>query len=198
MLQNCGRESYPADAFEYIVDMAEKGFMVVAYAVLEAPTEWPSQDYQELIARSQFTFLGFLVLQQAQTEENLEAVRELNAAEVRLLFVSQQRELEAASKAMFNGLCKKNELLLCSLNRQRDALTCKGHIEWRSSTPDIYPEFITEFEDFGLRSKVSLSAALYEARRRTDRRILDPAPAQPTGQRHWLSRAGQRLGRREF
>jgi hypothetical protein len=112
--------------------------------------------------RSQFNFLGFLVLQQARAQENLEAVKELNAADVRLLFVSQQRELEAASKAMFNGVCNKNELLLCSLSHQLDALTCKGHIEWRSSTPEIYPEFITEFEEFGRTSKVCLSAALYE------------------------------------
>jgi hypothetical protein len=47
---------------------------------------------------------------------------------------------------MFNGICNKNELLLCSLNRQRDSIQCKGHIEWQSSTDQIYSEFITEFE----------------------------------------------------
>jgi hypothetical protein len=38
----------------------------------------------------------------------LQAIQDLNAAEVKIIFVSEQRELEAASKAMFNGICNKN------------------------------------------------------------------------------------------
>lgn len=45
------------------------------------------------MGRSEFTFLGFVVLQQAQTEENLGAVRDLKAADVKVIFVSEQREL---------------------------------------------------------------------------------------------------------
>lgn len=65
MLQNCLPETYPSDSFDYIVDMAEKGFMLLAYAVLELKEE---EDYQGVIGRRQFSFLGFLVLQQARAE----------------------------------------------------------------------------------------------------------------------------------
>lgn len=42
--------------------------------------------------------------------------------------MSEQRELEAASKAMFNGICNKNELLLCNMSKNKDKIICKGHI----------------------------------------------------------------------
>lgn len=35
VLQNCIKSTYPADAFEYIVDMAEKGFILFCYAMKE-------------------------------------------------------------------------------------------------------------------------------------------------------------------
>ena len=33
VLLNCSKDSYPADAFDYIVDMAEKGFILYCYAM---------------------------------------------------------------------------------------------------------------------------------------------------------------------
>lgn len=35
VLSNCAKETYPIDAFDYIVDMAEKGFILYCYAVKE-------------------------------------------------------------------------------------------------------------------------------------------------------------------
>jgi hypothetical protein len=101
-------------------------------------------------------------MQQVKWDENLEAIKELNAADVKIIFVSEQRELETASKAMFNGICNKNELLLCSVSKDKEKIICKGHIEWESSTQEMCSEFITEFEEFGHNSKVCLSSYLYE------------------------------------
>ena len=35
VLLNCAKETYPVDAFEYIIDMAEKGFILYCYAMKE-------------------------------------------------------------------------------------------------------------------------------------------------------------------
>ncbi len=35
MLQNCYPSSYPKNSYEYIVDMAEKGFTILCYAYME-------------------------------------------------------------------------------------------------------------------------------------------------------------------
>lgn len=147
VLQNCAPSSYPENAFEYIVDMAEKGFILQAYAMRPFSVETHEQfDFVEYVSHCEFTFLGFAVLQQAKSEENMEAIRELNAAAVKIIFVSEQRELDAASRAMFNGVCSKNELLLCGLAKGREKVVCKGHIEWESSSPEMFSEFVTEFE----------------------------------------------------
>ncbi len=78
-----------------------------------------------------------------RSAENLKAIQDLREADLRLVFVSEERELEAASKAMINGICNKNELLLCSLSKDHEKILCKGHIEWESSSNDIYSEFLT-------------------------------------------------------
>lgn len=118
-----------------------------AYAMRQFNVETHEQfDFSEHVSHSEFTFLGFVVMQQVRSEENMEAIRELNAAKVKIIFVSEQRELDAASKAMFNGICSKNELLLCNLAKSREKVVCKGHIEWESSSQEMFSEFVTEFE----------------------------------------------------
>jgi hypothetical protein len=53
VLQICLRDTYPADAFEYIVDMAEKGFIMLCYAMKEIDVEFKENfDYQEYINKS--------------------------------------------------------------------------------------------------------------------------------------------------
>jgi len=37
VLLNCAKDSYPVDVFEYIIDMAEKGFILYCYAMKEVP-----------------------------------------------------------------------------------------------------------------------------------------------------------------
>lgn len=119
--------------------MAEKGFILHAYAMKQFNVETHEQfDYNEYVSHSEFTFLGFVVMQQVKSEENMEAIRELNTAEVKIIFVSEQRELDAASKAMFNGICSKNELLLCNLAKNKEKVICKGHIEWESSSQEMF------------------------------------------------------------
>lgn len=146
MLQNCSPHSYPENAFEYIVDMAEKGFILHAYAMRPFSVKAHDQfDFAEYVSHCEFTFLGFVVLQQAKSEDNMAAIRELNSAAVKIIFVSEQRELDAASKAMFNGICTKNELLLCAMAKNREKVVCKGHIEWESSSAEMFSEFLTEF-----------------------------------------------------
>lgn len=53
VLQSCLRNTYPADAFEYIVDMAEKGFILLCYAMKEIDVEFRENfDYHEYINKS--------------------------------------------------------------------------------------------------------------------------------------------------
>ena len=94
VLLNCSRESYPADAFDYIVDMAEKGFILYCYAMKEFNI--PPQkriDYQEYVNQAEFTFLGFIIMEQSRSDENLEAIKTLNKSKVNLIYLSEQREL---------------------------------------------------------------------------------------------------------
>jgi hypothetical protein len=101
-------------------------------------------------------------MEPVRLEDNVEAIQDLNRAEVKLLFLSEKRELETASKAIANGICSKNDLLLCNISKNRDKITCKGHIEWDSSAEEFIPEFLAEFDDFGRGSRVSLSSSLYD------------------------------------
>lgn len=89
--------------------MAEKGFILYSYAMKELHEDFVENiDYLQFINRTQFTFLGFVIMQQVKLQENLQAIKSLNDANVKIIFVSEQRELQAASKAMFNGICNKN------------------------------------------------------------------------------------------
>jgi len=47
-------------------------------------------------------------MEQVRVEENLEAIATLNKSKVNLICISEQRELEATSKAVVNGICTKN------------------------------------------------------------------------------------------
>lgn len=79
ILQNCSKHTYPADAFEYIVDMAEKGFILFCYAMKEIHVDLKENfDYQEYINHSEFTFLGFIIMDQIKSDETLEAIKTLN------------------------------------------------------------------------------------------------------------------------
>ena len=163
ILSNCAPHTYPEGAFEYIVDMAEKGFMLYAYAMRQfAIRVLENFDFQEYIEHAQFTFLGFIIMEPSRLEDNVEAIQELNRAEVKLLFLSDKRELDTTSKAIANGITTKNELLLCNITKNRDKIICKGHTEWESSANEFVPEFLAEFEDFGRNSKVSMSGNLYD------------------------------------
>ena len=69
MLLNCSRDTYPADAFEYIVDMAEKGFILYCYAMKELKNSMKKKiDYQQFINESEFTFLGFIIMEQSRSD----------------------------------------------------------------------------------------------------------------------------------
>lgn len=48
-------------------------------------------DYQEFINQSEFIFLGFIIMEQSKSEENIEAIRALNGSKVNLIYLSQQR-----------------------------------------------------------------------------------------------------------
>jgi magnesium-transporting ATPase (P-type) len=129
ILQNCSKNSYPSGAYDYIVDMAEKGFILFCYAMKEIDIDLKDKiDYQEYINHSEFTFLGFINMEQTSLSDNLEAIQTLNESEVKLIYLSEQRELEATSKAVCNGICNRNELILCNISKNKDKIYCKGHI----------------------------------------------------------------------
>ena len=52
--------------------MAEKGFILYCYAMKELNHPLRNNiDYQEFINSSEFTFLGFIIIEQSKSEENL-------------------------------------------------------------------------------------------------------------------------------
>lgn len=94
MLLNCAKETYPIDAFDYIVDMAEKGFILYCYAVKELHSGIRRNfDYHEYVNQTEFSFLGFIIIEQIRSEDNIEAIKDLRRADVNLLYISEQREL---------------------------------------------------------------------------------------------------------
>lgn len=53
VLQNCSKHTYPSGAYDYIVDMAEKGFILFCYAMKEIDFSFKEKiDYQEYINHS--------------------------------------------------------------------------------------------------------------------------------------------------
>jgi hypothetical protein len=107
--------------------------------------------------------LGFLVLKQIRYLGNIEALKAFSKADIDVLLVSEERELETSSVAILNQLCDKKELLLCSLNKNKNKINCKGHVEWESADEhNPLNEFVMELQDFGKDSKLSLNAPLYE------------------------------------
>lgn len=78
ILQNCSKHTYPSGAYEYIVDMAEKGFILFCYAMKEVTLPFRERiDYQEFINHSEFTFLGFVIMEQTHSSDNLNAIQTL-------------------------------------------------------------------------------------------------------------------------
>jgi len=87
----------------------------------------------KLISENKLVFLGFLVLKQIRYHDNIEALKAFIKADIKVLLVSEERELETSSIAILNQICDKKELLLCSANKSKNKIECKGHVEWESS-----------------------------------------------------------------
>jgi magnesium-transporting ATPase (P-type) len=72
--------------------MAEKGFILYCYAMKELQHDVKRYfDYQEYINHTEFIFLGFIIMEQLRSEENLEAIKTLNNSKVNLIYLSEQR-----------------------------------------------------------------------------------------------------------
>ena len=89
VLAECSMDTYPESAHSYIVDMAEKGFIVYAYAMkILHQDSWEGVDYHEIVSSGHFHFLGFIIINQVRSPENLKAIQDLREADVKLVFVS--------------------------------------------------------------------------------------------------------------
>jgi 16S rRNA C1402 (ribose-2'-O) methylase RsmI len=74
------------------------------------------------IQSNKLVFLGFLVLKQIRYQDNIEAIKAFNKANIKVLLVSEERELETSSIAILNQICEKKELLLCSITKAKNKI----------------------------------------------------------------------------
>ena len=77
--------------------------------------------------------MGYAVLKQKRSKENEDAIQLMKKANLNILLVSEERELETNSIALLNNIYTKNELLLCSMNKEKTQAYCRGYLEWDSS-----------------------------------------------------------------
>ena len=66
-MNHCIENSYPHNSYEYIVDMAEKGFNLIGYAympLIDEDENTSNHYYMKEIKKNKFMFLGFLILKQ--------------------------------------------------------------------------------------------------------------------------------------